>query len=132
MTPMVRRILSASGLGSSAEPAPVTLGEDRSRMGRIQILRAVAAVSVICFHETVRAVQLLNHTLLANAFAFGVAGVALFFVISGFIIFTVHRNDIGRPEMLRPYLIKRFIRIYPIYWIVTLVIMPVYLYGYGL
>jgi exopolysaccharide production protein ExoZ len=101
-------------------------------MGRIQILRAVAAVSVICFHETVRAVQLLNHTLLANAFGFGVAGVDLFFVISGFIIFTVHRNDIGRPEMLRPYLIKRFIRIYPIYWIVTLVIMPVYLSGYGL
>ena len=55
-------------------------------------------------------------------FAFGYAGVPFFFVLSGFIIFFAHRNDIFKSQMLTAYLRKRFARIYPTYWIVFLTI----------
>lgn len=53
-------------------------------------------------------------------FSFGHAGVPFFFVLSGFIIISAHRNDICKPQMLAGYLRKRFARIYPAYWIVFL------------
>jgi peptidoglycan/LPS O-acetylase OafA/YrhL len=48
-------------------------------------------------------------------------GVQLFFVLSGMVIFSAHREDIGRPSKLRAFLWKRFRRIYPLYWIFFLV-----------
>ncbi|WP_367116260.1 acyltransferase family protein [uncultured Lamprocystis sp.] len=53
---------------------------------------------------------------------FGFSGVHLFFVLSGFIIFTVHFSDIDKPRRALSYIRKRFIRIYPTYW-VTLAIL---------
>jgi|GEM_PF-6154770 len=44
-------------------------------------------------------------------------GVQLFFVLSGMVIFSAHRTDIGHPTKLRAFLWKRFRRIYPLYWI---------------
>jgi len=52
---------------------------------------------------------------------FGHAGVDFFFVLSGFIIFFVHGKDIGKPSRLPHYVWRRFIRIYPVYWAVTLI-----------
>ncbi len=51
-------------------------------------------------------------------FGWGDAGVDFFFVLSGFLIASVHRGDIGRPERLGRYVAKRALRIYPTYWIV--------------
>ena len=50
----------------------------------------------------------------------GSAGVDFFFVLSGFIILTAHRNDIFQPHRLKNYIRKRLIRIYPTYWIIFL------------
>lgn len=50
--------------------------------------------------------------------SFGDAGVEFFFVLSGFIITWVHAQDIGKPSRLLPYLRKRAVRIYPVYWII--------------
>lgn len=46
-------------------------------------------------------------------------GVDFFFVLSGFIIFYVHRDDVGQPANAPAYLIKRFVRLYPLVWIVA-------------
>jgi exopolysaccharide production protein ExoZ len=46
-------------------------------------------------------------------------GVDFFFVLSGFIITFAHEDDIGRPDRWRTYAAKRFMRVYPIYWIYT-------------
>lgn len=55
-------------------------------------------------------------------FSFGDAGVEFFFVLSGFIILYAHRNDLSKPSRLASYAAKRFVRIYPIYWIVFLAV----------
>ena len=54
---------------------------------------------------------------LARFFEPGLAGVDLFFVISGFIILQTHRSDIGCPDRLAHYAGRRFTRVWPLYWI---------------
>ena len=61
---------------------------------------------------------------MGDCFLFGHAGVDFFFVLSGFIIAYVHARDIGRPERLARYLQRRFTRIYPFYWIICLLTLP--------
>ncbi len=54
---------------------------------------------------------------------FGAYGVDFFFVLSGFIILYAHYNDIGRAN-LTSYFKKRFIRIYPTYWVIVIPLIP--------
>lgn len=58
-------------------------------------------------------------------FQFGRSGADLFFVLSGFLIAFIHWKDIGHPERLKHYLARRVTRIYPTYWLVLLLIVPV-------
>lgn len=69
----------------------------------IQVLRAVAALLVVAFH------------LFPGRFVIGAAGVDIFFVISGFIMGTI-----GPGETPRTFMVKRAVRIVPLYWAVTL------------
>lgn len=93
------------------------------KFGLLHDARFAAALLVVGFHASWN----LNKPkyfgeaadALANALWFaGDAGVAFFFVLSGFIIQHVHGADVGRPERLRHYLVRRLVRIYPAYWIV--------------
>ena len=71
----------------------------QNKITNIQVLRFIAAFSVMMVHLTL--------------FGFGIWGVDIFFVISGFIMMYVteksHKN----------FFLKRIIRIIPIYWILT-------------
>lgn len=51
-------------------------------------------------------------------FDFGHAGVEFFFVLSGFIVAYIHARDIGHPDRLGRYVRNRFVRVYPVYWII--------------
>jgi peptidoglycan/LPS O-acetylase OafA/YrhL len=50
-----------------------------------------------------------------------------FFVLSGFIIFYIHQGNIGKKEKFKEFIVKRFVRIYPIYWVITLSLFIYYL-----
>lgn len=63
---------------------------------------------------------------LVAAFNAGDSGVDFFFVLSGFVIYLAHRNDIGHPERVWSFLQKRFRRIYPPLWAVLLLLLPAY------
>ena len=89
----------------------------------IQLGRAVAAILVVLYHGGRMLPQYLGNIGLAKYFTFGNAGVDFFFVLSGFIIFYVHQQDINNPARLGRYVFRRITRIYPIYWVVTLLAM---------
>jgi exopolysaccharide production protein ExoZ len=95
-----------------APPHPAT-GQIRS----VQLLRAIAALFVVCFHSTVlwqdRAGP--GVTLWQN----GNSGVDLFFVISGFIMVVSSRRLRGRPDGWRRFIALRLVRITPMYWLIT-------------
>ncbi|PFH13424.1 acyltransferase family protein [Burkholderia sp. JKS000303] len=88
----------------------------------IQILRAVAALLVVFWHFA--AAMTTYHHAPAwinshNFAAIGNAGVDLFFVISGFIIFRTHRRDAAGRAAAGRFLQRRALRIYPLYWLWT-------------
>lgn len=86
------------------------------RLASIQILRAAAALAVVLFHACQWS-QL--------DFAVGAAGVDLFFVISGFVLWTACETH---PVTPAAFLRARAERILPLYWIVTLAVAAVALW----
>ncbi|EFH09465.1 acyltransferase family protein, partial [Teichococcus cervicalis] len=91
------------------------------RLPVLEAGRGIAALLVMLFHISDTAFHnLFGQRPVGAAFAFGYAGLDFFFVLSGFIITHVHLDDLGRRERVRPYLWKRISRVYPAYWIVTL------------
>ena len=85
-------------------------------------LRAFAACAVVLCH-TVGVSSLINTT--AGAYLAGLrAGVQIFFVISGFVLYRpfaqAHRTG-NRGPRLGAYFRRRFLRIFPAYWIVLTV-----------
>jgi peptidoglycan/LPS O-acetylase OafA/YrhL len=85
----------------------------------VQVLRFIAATSVVIFHAVGTAMK---HIPGQSAFGYGIfrhgdLGVDIFFVISGFIIF--HSTYLVRTSSL-DFLLRRLQRIVPIYWLFTL------------
>ena len=74
----------------------------------VQYLRAVAAFAVLIFHACEP---------VGRSFVVGSAGVDVFFVISGFILWHIAAQRQPRPGA---FLLGRIIRIVPAYWAVTL------------
>jgi len=93
----------------------------------LQVYRGLAAVLVVLFHTHMIMPGYFKTTTLSELISFGYAGVQFFFVLSGYIIYKMHSCDAGKPARLPVYLFKRFIRIYPIYWIVTFSFLPFWL-----
>lgn len=89
------------------------------RLERLNALRGPAALLVVLYHVRQIAVRDMGSAGSFEFWRFGHAGVDLFFVISGFVIYLVHRSDIGKPRATRRFLARRFIRVYPPLWIVT-------------
>lgn len=90
----------------------------RGQLTGIQYLRGLAALAVAYFHASIQIPALTpyftGHLGLGLNFS---AGVDLFFVISGFIMLVT-----GRDLSPRAFLSRRFIRIVPLYWLLTLAI----------
>lgn len=72
----------------------------------IQWLRALAALAVVAFHASLQ---------LGDAFIVGAAGVDVFFVISGFIMWSISARE-SRPAA---FMVNRIVRITPLYWLAT-------------
>jgi peptidoglycan/LPS O-acetylase OafA/YrhL len=83
----------------------------------IQMLRGVASMLVVLLHITVNFSDALGKPFLFDIFKFGGSGVDIFFVLSGFIITYSNVNILSKPNAVTSFLKRRFIRIFPIYWI---------------
>jgi exopolysaccharide production protein ExoZ len=86
------------------------------RLDLIQVARGIAAMLVVMAHANLMAAP----SFLDGFLVIGWCGVHFFFVLSGFIIFYAHANQLGDRSKLPEYVFKRFRRIFPIYWIYTI------------
>jgi exopolysaccharide production protein ExoZ len=90
-----------------------------SELRTIQAARAIAANLVIFSHLFLVQARYTAGTVLPAFTLYGIAGVDLFFVISGFIMVAVAGRDRGPIE----FLWRRVTRIYPTYWLVSLAVL---------
>jgi len=90
---------------------------------RIQELRALAAALVVVDHTLtfLTGPVIPIDTLMPTAWFIGEQGVAVFFVISGFIMAVTTRNVAPGPSRAANFLLHRIIRVAPPYWLLTLV-----------
>jgi exopolysaccharide production protein ExoZ len=95
------------------------------RNDSIQILRAIAALLVVHVHSmfTIWPHSIPRQSHFFNVANFGSCGVDIFFAISGFILSTVamsvRPSQPNLPHSAVDFLLRRFIRIFPIYWVLS-------------
>ncbi len=106
-------------------------GSGKQKLYSLQLLRGLAAVLVVLAHCDLIFNQNYGTGFFFRFFTFGGSGVDFFFVLSGFIIVYVHKDEIGKSQKLLSFLYKRFTRIYPIYWVfLTLKMLASFVFAY--
>ena len=94
-------------------------------LSNLQILRAFAALNVVCFHIFETASSYHYNTEYLTVFkGWGANGVDLFFVISGFVMLY---TQLERKRSMTTFFKARIIRIIPLYWLLTSIIIFIYL-----
>jgi peptidoglycan/LPS O-acetylase OafA/YrhL len=88
-----------------------------SRVNEIDLLRFLAALSVVLYHYAFRGyaangLSVMPYPYLAPAAKYGYLGVELFFMISGFVVLMTAAAS----ERLRDFCISRIVRLYPAFW----------------
>jgi peptidoglycan/LPS O-acetylase OafA/YrhL len=100
---------------------------NKAEVVSIQYLRGVAAMSVALFHTSVNMPAFAWPSSLARDF--GDCGIDVFFVISGFVMFFVTKDNSMSSQT---FLLRRIIRIVPLYWLATILYLVLFLAsGYG-
>jgi peptidoglycan/LPS O-acetylase OafA/YrhL len=103
---------------------PKTNSLNHNRLSELDALRGLAAVFVVLFHYS------MSGRPHYNIFRFGITGVDLFFIISGFVIMM----SIERIKYGYEFIISRFCRLFPTYWVcvtLTLIIIMIAKPFYG-
>lgn len=98
-----------------------------NKLSNIQSLRGLAALLVVFTHLPSIEVKHGGDQLLPAFTRFGISGVDLFFVISGFIMVYVTWGQTRNISNSLKFLFARVTRIYPIYWVIALLVLGVWL-----
>jgi exopolysaccharide production protein ExoZ len=104
------------------------MASKRKKLSLIQIARAVAIMFVLLGHLNI----LFNKEFGYDWFDMGewerTGGVDFFYIVTGFMIYYIYHNVAGVPGKARHFLLKRAIRVYPLYWIFTFAAIVVSLF----
>lgn len=96
------------------------------QLAGVQILRALAALMVVMHHALHETLGPSGSALAGKGSGFPwMAGVDIFFVVSGFIMVHASAGLFGQPQAARTFLLRRLVRIVPLYWLVTTVFLVV-------
>jgi exopolysaccharide production protein ExoZ len=109
VSPMHRPIVLHQQTHTTAPPQP---GVAKRQILGIQYLRGIAALLVVLHHVRNPVPGMFNPVVDQT---FGQRGVDIFFIISGFIMFTA-----ARAEPVATFLWRRVVRVVPLYWAATL------------
>ncbi len=98
---------------------------DRDQIAPLQLLRGLAASGVVIEHLLERYVRrgAIAHNLPDFTTRLGQIGVATFFAISGFIMVYIAMRESRRPPSGGSFLRNRFLRVAPLYYLMTLMIV---------
>lgn len=91
------------------------MSHEKSRLAILDVLRAIAALSVCLFH-----LNRYDGSLLADCLHFGHYGVEIFFVVSGFIIPTALYWSKFQYRDSGNFLLRRWVRLYPVFFVAAL------------
>jgi peptidoglycan/LPS O-acetylase OafA/YrhL len=100
------------------------------RYFEIDLMRFIAALSVVLFHVTYFGPHMHNlspvqYPVLGKVFKYGYLGVELFFIISGYVVLMSAQG-----KTVSQFFVSRVMRLYPAYWVaVTLTFVVVRLWG---
>ena len=96
-------------------------------LNNIQALRAFAALNVV-FHHIIDASNIYSRPVMAFATlkGWGPSGVDIFFVVSGFVM--VYTQAV-RPKTCIEFLENRIIRVVPLYWVLTTLLIGIFLFA---
>lgn len=117
-----------AGAAASAQGPPGGLGSSRGTFAGFDGLRAIAALGVLLTHVGLQSGFVGRNTALGPWLSRADVGVALFFVLSGFLLyrpFVAARLDGAPGPGIRKYLRKRLLRILPAYWLALTVLVVV-------
>lgn len=89
----------------------------KHRIDQLQLVRLLAAMLVLVGHARDKVAA--GADTLGGPANFYAGGVDVFFVLSGFIMFVISRDDAGRPLGWLEFLRKRLTRVVPPYWFFT-------------
>lgn len=92
----------------------------------LQALRAYAAISVMLGHGILEFHATNGTAMPFNEFPL-IAGVDIFFVLSGFVMFHTSEAMFGQPGAVLEFWRRRFIRLVPLYWLFTSLMVAVLL-----
>ncbi|MEW9699966.1 acyltransferase family protein [Paenibacillus sp. SI8] len=92
----------------------------------LQASRGVAACLVLLFHVSAMSFKYFQYDLLGISTIGRSGGLDFFFVLTGFLLYSTYGKNIGTRMPIMPFLTNRLIRIYPFYWVITLLVLPVY------
>lgn len=95
------------------------------QIANLQGLRGIAAFLIVLYHIQPLLNRVFGTTLHSN---FVVFGVDVFFVLSGFVMFYSHPEP--SPGGVRKFLVQRFFRVVPLYWLATSLIIGFFLIGF--
>lgn len=101
---------------------------DFTKFNSLQVFRALAALAVVVHHTESSVAHFVGGTpgWLDAVCAYGYLGVDFFFVLSGFIILNSHIDDDKSSRALRAFGFKRFVRIFPSYWPISIALLISY------
>ena len=100
---------------------------EKRTLNLVQLLRGLASLLVVLMHATATVKDAERGNFAGGFFAFGGAGVDIFFVLSGFIITYTSRNSLGAAKNFFIFLRRRFVRIFPAYWIIITIFLAIQL-----
>jgi exopolysaccharide production protein ExoZ len=102
-------------------------------LNSLQVGRGLAAIVVAAFHLSLMMGERRygGQPVFQQYTKYGYIGVDFFFVLSGFIILFAHAGHVGKPGAWKGYVWRRFIRLFPIYWLYTGVFVVLLLLGAG-
>jgi exopolysaccharide production protein ExoZ len=123
-------VLLATTVGSPAGKSSLT--KSQSKIPDIQLLRAGAALLVVLCHGSSELLRTPNAAaipvleLMSNK---GLFGVDIFFVVSGFIMFLISNKRLQEVGYAGQFLADRIIRIVPLYYLVTTLMICVTIFA---